>query len=182
MKYVIAPDGRLVAPVMVAMLQTADTVLFVPEYRNDGAMMELQVTMLPFEERGSDAADADRWRIHHGEPPDTRWAHLLIDAARHGEVVIDGEALMQRNPLADEEAALCKWVNAEHEPELRRMCATLGGMPVESPRLASVDPLGLNVRARFDVVRIASPERMDNAGKARLVMQNMMEGDHVAEA
>src|SRR5688572_18821962 len=79
-KYVIAPDGRLAAPVMVAMLLSADTVLFVPEFA-EGAM-ELQVTMLQFEERGADAAIADRWRIYHGEPDDVRWAYLNLDAAR----------------------------------------------------------------------------------------------------
>ncbi|MBT8486702.1 MAG: hypothetical protein KJO43_14070 [Phycisphaerae bacterium] len=105
-KYVIASDGRLVAPVMVAMLQSVDTVLFVPEIA-EGAM-EVQVTLVPFEEDGPGGALADRWRIHHGDPPDVRWAHMDIDAARFDESVLDGDALVQPNPLSGDEPALCR--------------------------------------------------------------------------
>src|SRR4051794_25044944 len=86
LKFVIVPDGRLVAPAMVAMLQSVDTVLFVPACAENA--MEIQVTLEPFEERGPDAASADRWRIYHGEPDDVRWAYLSIDAARFEDLVI----------------------------------------------------------------------------------------------
>ena len=174
-KYVIAPDGRLVCPVMVAMLGTADTVLFVPDYSDDVDMIELQVTMLPFEERGEDGAQADRWRIHHGEPEDVRWAYLSIDAARFGELVIDGEALMIPNPLAADEASLCKWMNQEHTSDLRALCARFGSMKVESPLMVGIDPRGIDVRATFDVVRIPSSEPMPDAAVARSALKKMID-------
>jgi hypothetical protein len=175
LKYVIAPDGRLVCPVMVAMLQTADTVLFVPAYSHDDAMLELQVTMLPFEERGEDGAQADRWRIHHGEPEDVRWAYLSIDAARFGELVIDGDALMIPNPLAGDEASLCRWINQEHADDLRALCAKFGSMKVEAPLMVGIDPLGIGVRATFDVVRIPASEPMHSARAARSILLKMIE-------
>src|SRR6185295_5660481 len=76
LKYVIAPDGRLIAPAMVAMIESVDTVLFVPDCAEGS--MELQVTLEPFEDRGAAGADADRWRIYHGEPEDVRWASMHI--------------------------------------------------------------------------------------------------------
>ena len=93
MPYVVSPaDGRLVAPVMVAMLQAEETVLFVPEV-GEGAL-ELLVTLYEFDEHGPEGGLTDRWRIHHGEPSDVRWAHLDLDAAKHDGVVIDGDALL----------------------------------------------------------------------------------------
>jgi len=173
-KYVIAPDGRLVCPVMVAMLGTADTVLFVPDYSDNASMLELQVTMLPLEERGEGGAQADRWRIHHGEPDDVRWAWLSIDAARFEEFVIDGDALMVPNPLALDEAALCKWMNQEHAADLVALCAAFGSMKVESPLMVGIDPQGIDVRATFDVVRIPSTAPMPDAACARATLTQMM--------
>ena len=171
-KYVIAPDGRLAAPVMVAMLQSADTVLFVPEFA-EGAM-ELQVTMLQFEERGADAAIADRWRIYHGEPDDVRWAYLNLDAARFKGMVVDGDALTRPNPLAADESRLCKGINQSHAADLQRMCAKFGGMKVEQPVMVGIDPLGIDVRARFDVVRLPAPTPMLTAEQATQTLEEMI--------
>src|SRR5690606_7891674 len=103
------------------MLRSFDVVLFIPSYE-EGAM-EVQVTLEEFEERGSQGAAADRWRIYHGEPQDVRWAFTQIDAARFGGMVIDGLALMRVNPLAKDESRICKHMNQEHVDDLRRLCA-----------------------------------------------------------
>ena len=60
LKFVVAPDGRLVAPVMVAALQTTDTALYIPD--DDAPALELLVSLEPFEDAGATAAMADRWR------------------------------------------------------------------------------------------------------------------------
>src|SRR5262245_20453476 len=164
LKYVIGPDGRLIAPVMVAMLQAVDVVLFVPELQDDA--MEVQVTMQQFQERGDDGAAADRWRIYHGEPQDVHWAFLTIDAARFGTNVIDGSALTRSNPLAQDEARLCRVMNQEHIDDLRGLCAHYGSMEVEQPVMVGIDPLGIDVRALFDVVRVPATQPMPNADAA----------------
>jgi hypothetical protein len=153
--YVIAPDGRPVAPVMVAMIESMDTVLYVPECTEDA--MECSVTLLPFDEAGPEGHLCDRWRIHHGEPPDVRWAVLSIDAARYHGMIIDGEALMTPNPLAADEAALCRWVNRERTGELRAAARRVTGVDVPEPKLVAVDPGGLDVRARFGILRVPLP-------------------------
>jgi hypothetical protein len=159
-EYVIAPEGPLVAPVMVAMLRAGDVVLAVPA-NTDGAM-ELSVTVEPFEERGADGALADRWRIHHGEPPDVRWARLRIDAARFGESIIDGVALERENPLASVEARLCREINRDPE-RIRVLCRLRAGVDVEAPVMVAVDPLGIDVRGRFDVFRVAASRPFESA-------------------
>jgi hypothetical protein len=175
-EYVIDPrSGRLVAPLMVAMIRAGDTVLFVPAMR-DGAM-EVQVTIEPFDEHGPDGACADRWRIHHGDPPDVRWGMLAIDAARHDGHVIDGEALQRPNAIAGVEARLCRWLNTERRAALPALCRRFAGTEVADDALVvAVDPLGLDVRARFDVVRVPAPEELTTEADARRVIEAMIAG------
>jgi hypothetical protein len=169
-KYVIAPqDGRLVAPVMVAMLRSADVTLCVPADQ-DGAL-ELMVTLEEFNDKsGEQAGLADRWRIHHGEPDDVRWALMLIDAARFDGMFIDGEALMQSNPLAADEARLCREMNIQHIDALRDLCDRRGHMRVEQPVMVGVDPRGIDVRARFDIVRVPFPRGAVSIDDARKLL------------
>ncbi|MFM1890539.1 MAG: hypothetical protein RLZZ565_1296, partial [Planctomycetota bacterium] len=49
-RLVVAPDGRLVASVMVAMLRSLDVVLALPDEDEDS--MQLMVTLVGFEEDG----------------------------------------------------------------------------------------------------------------------------------
>jgi len=173
LKYVIAPSGRLVAPVMVAMLQSADAVLFVPECIEDS--LEVQLTLEQFEERGDNGALTDRWRIYHGEPQDVNWAFIDIDAVRNGPAVIDGDALMQENPLAAEEPALCMMMNTEHRDDLRRMCLAYSRINIQYPVMVGIDPLGIDVRGRFDVTRVESEEQMPTAEDAKRILASMIE-------
>jgi len=148
--------GHIVAPVMVAMLQTADCTLFVPEEDPDA----LQLLVTPEEIDGETHPSADRWRIYHGEPDDVRWAEFFIDSARLGPMVFDGDALMIANPLAPAEPAACKRMNADKQA-LGRICRTCAGVEVAEPVCVGVDPDGLHVRARFGVVRVDFDDRVE---------------------
>ena len=158
LKYVVGPDGRLVAPLMHAMLDCDDAVLFVPCDAENA--MEIQVTPTPFDADGPDGGLTDRWRIYHGDPPNTHWARLGIDAARFGRCVIDGPDLIRANPLAADEPRLCREINQDHAPALRRFCTRAAGIEVKAPTLVGVDPLGFDVRRSFDVVRAPAPRPM----------------------
>ena len=161
-KVVAAPDGALIAPVMVAMLRAFDVVVFLPEESDEA--MQLQVTLEEIEDKGEHAALCDRWRIYHGEPEDVRWARISIDAAKFDGRMFDGLALMQPNPLADAEPGICRKVNAEMRALLKRACLRVAEVEIEDPRLVGVDPLGFDVRGRFDIVRLdADPEITDEA-------------------
>ena len=110
LKYVISPDGRLVAPVMVAALQTTDTALHIPD--DEAPVLELLLSLEPFEECGEPAALADRWRIHHGTEEDINWAIMDIDMVRISGLVVDGDAIVRANPFTA--------IEAECGSELRR--------------------------------------------------------------
>lgn len=161
-KVVVAPDGALVAPVMVAMLRALDVVIFLPA--EDDAAMQLQVTLEEIQDSGEHAALCDRWRIYHGEPEDVRWARISIDAAKFDGRMFDGLALMEPNALAEAEPRICRKVNAEMRGLLKQACLRVAEVEIEDPRLVGVDPLGFDVRGRFDVVRLdANPEIVDES-------------------
>ena len=173
LRYVIGPAGRIVAPVMTAMLQAQETVLFVPEVE-DGAM-ELLVTLTEFDADGPDGALTDRWRIYHGEPEDVYWAFFDLDAVRFHDSVIDGEALVKPNPLAKDEARICKEVNEKHREDLKRVCDVIFHAEVADPYLVGVDPLGFDIRRRFDVLRLDAPQPIPTADDVQRVLKELID-------
>ncbi len=154
--YIISSKGRLVIPAMVAMLQPSDTIMFVPEYMND--CMEIQITLNQFSEDGEGGELADRWQVYHGEPPDVQWATVDIDAARFHEQFIDGEGLCRSNPLAEIEHSLSKELNDKFTDDVRAICLEKTNVEVTNPVVVGIDPLGIDIRAPFGIVRVPSDE------------------------
>ncbi|MCP4835467.1 MAG: DUF2470 domain-containing protein [Phycisphaera sp.] len=171
-RVVFAPDGRVVAPVMESMLRSSDCAIYLPEEPReaDDEIAQLMVTLDRFEESGPDGALADRWRIYHGEPEDVRWAAMTIDFCKFGGFAFDGEAVTQANPLEAIEPILCREVNPSREQELKQAVLARVQVDMEAPRLVGVDPLGFDIRGRFEVSRIpvATPMADEAAARARL--------------
>ncbi len=172
--YVTAPSGHLIAPAMAAMLRSFDTVLFVPECADDA--LQVQITLEQFEEASAEyGALADRWRIYHGEPDDVYWAKLYIDAVRFKDQVIDGDAIMQQNPLAQHLPTLCRTINTDHRDDVRLLCKHLAQLDVEDPIVVGVDSLGLDVRRKFDVVRVPFPSSQTTPDAAMQELARMID-------
>jgi hypothetical protein len=96
---------------------------------------------------------------------------MVPDAARHLQWFVDGEALLEANALAAEEAGLLKVLNAAPRSFLKALCVT-GGAPSENPLAVGVDPGGIDIRRAHDVVRVAFPARLDSAAKVRSFMES----------
>lgn len=178
-RLVVAPDGRLVASVMVAMLRSLDVVLALPDEDEDS--MQLMVTLEAFDEDGPDGALADRWRIHHGEPPDVRWAAITIDAAKFRGHFLDGEAFDLRNPLAGEEASICTAANRDLAAELRAMAiaeAQRRNRPpsdwgLDAPRLVGADPAGFDLRGAYGNLRVPVDPPLADAAAALAAIRRL---------
>ena len=173
LRFVFDTGGRPIAPVMYIMLEAQNTVLFVPEFAE--GVMEVQVTLSALDAEGPEGALADRWRIYHGDPSDVRWARFDIDAARYGKWVIDGELLMRPNPLAGDEARLCRTINQAHRDRLGAVCRHFADADVEDPLVVGIDPLGFDVRRRFDIVRLPAPHCMETAAAVEATVAEMIE-------
>jgi hypothetical protein len=178
-KFVFAADGAMAAPAARGTIESVDTVLFIPEYRED--VMEVQCSLSPLQSTGSDAAVQDRWRIYFGAPSEPEWVRLTPDAARYRGMVIDGEALMQRNSLAAEEAALCRFVNQSHVESLRRVIARATRVHVELPVMVGIDENGIDVRASFGVIRLAFSKPMATALDAKAAIGRLLAPESAEE-
>lgn len=173
-KIVIDDEGRIVAPAMVAMLRSLDTTLMLPDEEDES--LHLQVTLEEFEESGPHAALADRWRIYHGDPPDVRWARMTIDAARFEGLFIDGEALTRPNPLSASLPAICRALNNGHADALRAACLKVASLGIERPVVVGVDPLGVDVRGAFDVVRLPADDPLRGEADAIALVRGLAAG------
>ena len=156
-----APDGTLVAPVMVAMLRSVDTVLELPDDGDDG--IQLQVTLAQIEETGPDGGLCDRWCIYHGEPPDVRWARMTVEAASFHGHFVDGQALARPNAFAAEEPALCRRLNTERLDAIVRAAEVTAGHRLTEPKVVGVDPWGIDVRSRLGIARIQAESALASA-------------------
>ena len=150
--YVINRHGMLVIPAMVAMLQPCDIVMFIPEYCEE--CMEMHISVQEFKEEGDCASFADRWQVYHGISPDVQWAVVEIDAARFHETFIDGENLQRENLLFEIESVLCKELNENHVEDVQVICKKLTNVEVQDPVVVGVDPLGIDIRASFGIIRV----------------------------
>ena len=176
-RVVIAPDGRLVASVMESMLRSTDCALHLPEEPDDrdNEVIQIMVTLDRFEESGTDGELADRWRIYHGDPPDVRWATMAIDFCKFRDLAIDGEAMMQPNPLAEDEPSICRRFNESAGDDLRRLVLRATEVELEDPKIVGVDSLGFDVRGRFDVVRIDFKDDVDSSEQACNAINSLLE-------
>jgi hypothetical protein len=151
-RFAPAGDGRLIASVTAGMLAAGDCAMAVPD--EHAPAMELTVTLEEFQPTGPAEAHADRWRIYHGDPPNSRWAMMSPDAARFRGEIIDGAVLQHSNPLSSVEPRLCGLLNRSHQDEIRTLMKRELDLDADNPKVVGIDPLGLDIRNRFDVVRI----------------------------
>jgi hypothetical protein len=96
---------------------------------------------------------ADRYMAYHGKPVEAALAALTIDTAKWPSEVCDGDQIMVRNALAADEPRLCKKLNAD-PARLALLCERAVGTRPEAPVAVGIDPGGLDVRARFGIIRV----------------------------
>ena len=140
--------GRLVFPADGTMQGAENLVLFVPrEQPEDDHELQLMLSAGPATE-----AAADRWRAYHGQPRVSAFGSFGIEGVKYdGEVVED--AVSGPNALAGVEGKLCKRLNADL-PGLAAACVRAAGVHVKDPLAVGVDEFGVDLKARFGIVRL----------------------------
>lgn len=173
-RFVLDPrTGRIVMPVMAAAVLASQHVLHTPDEDEDS--MRVLLSPDPIDRQRDPLAD--RWRAYHGEEPDVHFVACDIDMARWRGCVFDGAALMAPNPFADQESALLRELNADPE-RLRRACALAAGVEVAAPVAVGVDALGVDIRARFGVVRVEFPRALESADDVRAIFNTMAQSEN----
>lgn len=141
--------GRPIIPLAPRVFEADEHVLHLPEEGESS----LQLLVIPEEIDPGTSAGVDRWHVYHGEAREPRWSRFALDCARLGRAVLDGAELMQPNYLGPFEPDLLRRAGSD-TGRLLAAAAAAAGKEIEGPVPVGVDPLGLDLRARFGIVRL----------------------------
>lgn len=167
--------GRLIIPVEQWMLDGVDGVVFMPEERRDALQVLVEL------EEAACGASEDRWTAYHGESRARCWASARIMGVRRDDEVSDHDGLCVENPLRSAESQLLRMINA-HRGVLGATCERLSGVHVTDACVVGIDPLGMDVRARFGIIRAefpaesCGPRGVESAERAATILR-MLIGD-----
>ena len=171
-RYIVDPrTGSLVLTVEEATLDSEDVVLVIPEDRFDAPMrvsLDLSTAI--------DEEPCDRFLAYHLHQPCSIWARGKINFAKleSGEVVGTDE-LETPNPLIDALAGLCKKLNSDRKA-LGEVCKLLTKAKVDEPLAVGIDPIGMDVRTKFGVLRVEFPSPVEDATQAEDVIAALYGG------
>jgi len=162
--------GHFVFPVNAFALDAQESVLWLPEERNTAMQILVDLTEID----GSNSEPADRWRIYHGEPTDNNWVSAAPQAVRFGALIADGSDIELANPLARDEPKLCKEFNTDRG-RLGRLAAEVDPRSKGEGLLVGVDPMGIDIQTRFDIVRLPFGERVVVGAEASRHIHNLLD-------
>lgn len=172
-RFVLDPlSGQPVLPVEAGVLGAESVSLVSPDDATDNPD-SLQVHARPVEVDPHSHEACDRYQAYFGKADHARWALLQVDSLKRLNTVIDGDLVRLSNPLRRTEGALCRAANA-HLPELARACKHRAGTAPEQPLTVGVDPWGMDVRARFGVLRLEFSIPVSTPDEAREAMGQVL--------
>lgn len=163
--------GQLVFPMPRELEDVTEAQLMIPEEHDPrlAALLSIEVTDAP------PAAAEIRHEVYHGAAREARWAVATIEALRYHGEAFDGEALDLIDPLAEHEPALCRGLNADAH-RLAEICRHHAGTSVPKPVAVGVDPDGIDVRARFGIVRVEFDEHATTLDEANQAIARLAAG------
>ncbi len=168
-------QGRLVFPIPRVFDDLTEAQLLIPEEHDPhiAALLAIEITSTP-----PPAAEI-RHEVYHGPPREARWALATIEAIRHHGETFDRDELALIDPLidplADHEPALCRALNAD-PARLAELCRHHAGAHVAEPVAVGVDPDGIDIRAKFGIVRLEFPSMVSTLEAAQNAIDQLAAG------
>lgn len=151
-RYVLDVRGLPVTALPKAALDHPDATLFIPEESDESLQLHVRPEQI---DPATDPA-ADRFLIYHGSAERVAWARLVIMGARVGGRVYSPVEAAAPSPWTTAEPSLVRLVNADIAV-LRQAVRTND----PSAKAVGVDPWGMDVRLRWEVIRVPWPESME---------------------
>lgn len=154
--------GRLAFPMPSDAAGVGEAQLLVPDEHNPAvaALLSLEtVAVLPGEVE-------IRFEIYHGRAKEAAWAVATVEALRYHGEPFDSKEIVLTDEIIGLEPGLCRELNADPEA-LRAACAGPAGGTIEEPVAVGIDPDGIDVRARFGIVRLEFAERAETVERVR---------------
>ena len=76
------------------------------------------------------------------------------------------------NTFVDDEPMLCRSINQLGPDAIRALCKARLDLDVEDPVIVAVDPLGVDVRARFDILRLPFGTPIEDPDRVLDIVRN----------
>jgi hypothetical protein len=163
--------GRMVMPVEPAAASFRDLVLHMPDEVVGSVQVMASQRPIP---RPEASEACDRWTAYHlNKPASAAWIEAAPEGAKTDAAVYEAEELLAENMLARDEGGLLRSINA-HRVALGAACRRVAGLDVAEPLAVGVDPAGMDVRARFGIIRVEFPEAALSAEDARRMAAGLL--------
>lgn len=173
-KFVLDPmSGEPALPVAAEALRSLNVMLYAPDDTLDNPEC-LQVFATCTEINPNTHEAADRWLAYHNKPTHARWAKLNIQSVKRLDEIIDGDLVRLANPLRQHEGSLCKFTN-QHQSALANACERHLHTHPENPFAVGVDPWGLDIRARFGVLRVEFSTPVSTPEEAKTAIAQLLQ-------
>ncbi|MCC6322092.1 MAG: hypothetical protein IT438_11735 [Phycisphaerales bacterium] len=176
-----AASGAIVFPAEPGFVSATELVIHLP----DEVTRHLQLAIEPAAIARPEAEECvDRWHAYHaaartgsgGERTAWAWLRCEITGAKRPDApgdVYDREALMRPNPLRKAEPRLVKHVNTSRD-RLGWLARRHARVEVSDPLCVGVDPHGLDIRARFGIVRVEFDLEAGSPEQAQALIDAML--------
>ncbi len=160
-----AASGKVVMPVEPGFAgENVESVLLWLPAESD---WDMQAVVNPRPIDRPEASEAvDRWKAYHGSTSLTVWVRGEIEGVKTKQAVYLIEDVQMPNPLGRGEYALIRRANAE-QSALAAACKSHAATLVSDPLCVGADPYGIDVRARFGIIRLEFPPGIEGATVTR---------------
>lgn len=150
-------SAHIIIPVEPGFARIRELALFAP----DESAWTWQAMLTPsIIERPESEECVDRWAAYHAKaPPGSVWIRARLEALKSPSQVWDAPDAAAPNPLRPVEPRLIKSLNADRDT-LARACKVHACVDIADPLVVGIDPYGVDVRARFGIVRIEFPDNI----------------------
>lgn len=163
--------GQLVLGADQTLLDAHEVVLCLPD-----DTFNADATLLVHHRPAEEDRWTDRHMAYHPDHRPPRWARAVVDSAKLNDGrFVEGERLDLLNPLLGVEPALCKRLNAD-PGALGALCALMAGVEPQAPVAVGVDRRGIDIRARFGIVRVELPAPCEDPDEAERVIDALLKG------
>lgn len=165
-KFVLeAATGQVVMPVEpgFASDDVSSLLLWLPAESD----WDMQAVVNPRQIARPEASEAvDRWKAYHGSTSLSIWIRGEIEGVKTRTAVFLIEDVQVPNPLGRDEYGLIRRANADLAA-LATACKQHAATLVTDPLCVGADPYGIDVRARFGIVRLEFPAGIEAATPTR---------------
>ncbi|MBY0310684.1 MAG: hypothetical protein K2W85_01300 [Phycisphaerales bacterium] len=154
-RYIVeSATGQLLIPVEPGFAKSGEEMI-IWSPREDAWAMQI-VILARVVDRPESLEGVDRWQAYHaasGLGSKMTWVRGEIEGLKTREAVYGAEDCVAVNPLGRDEYGLIKKMNADREVLARAVKRLLGVAPADA-LCVGVDPWGVDVRARFGIMRV----------------------------